>query len=72
MTLAGALIRLRSSGRYPVVVFMRGSGPSIRTSWLSIGYPLAAPGIGALIYDKRGSGSSTGDVDLATVDEIAG
>ena len=78
VTLAGTLCILRKSGRHAAVVLLQGSGSETR--WGTnrfIADRFARSGIAALVYDKRGSGASTGDwkassyVDLAN-DAIAG
>ena len=71
ITLGGAFIRPPQPGRYPVVVFMHGSGNSIRTSHIDIAYYLAAHGIASLIYDKRGTPPSTGAYIAASYTDLA-
>lgn len=71
ITLGGAFIRPPQASRYPVVVFMHGSGNSIRTSHLGIAYYLAAHGIASLIYDKRGTPPSTGVYITASYADLA-
>lgn len=62
VTLAGSLYIPKGGGPCPAVVFLHGAGPEIRwgASRFFSDY-LARRGIAALIYDKRGTGESTGD-----------
>jgi pimeloyl-ACP methyl ester carboxylesterase len=71
--LAGSLFLPAAAGPRPVVVFAHGSGDATRDSWAGEADQLARAGIGALVYDKRGAGKSTGaDWHVATFDELAG
>jgi pimeloyl-ACP methyl ester carboxylesterase len=72
VTLAGTLCLPRSSGRHPAVVLLQGSGSETR--WGTnrfIADRFARFGIAALVYDKRGSGSSTGDWKSSSYDDLA-
>lgn len=72
VTLAGILCLPRSSGRHPAVVLLQGSGSETR--WGTnrfIADRFARFGIAALTYDKRGSGSSTGDWKSSSYDDLA-
>ncbi len=71
-TLSGTLIEPRGKGPFPAVVLLQGSGPETR--WGTnrfIADRLARAGIAALIYDKRGSGTSSGDWKTADYDDLA-
>ncbi|HEY0410830.1 MAG TPA: alpha/beta fold hydrolase, partial [Candidatus Dormibacteraeota bacterium] len=61
--LAGELVAPAGSGRHPAVVMIQGSGASTREPYREQAEFLAEHGVAALIYDKRGSGDSTGDPD---------
>jgi uncharacterized protein len=61
--LSGELITPGAEGRHPVVVMLHGSGPSTREDHREQAEFLAEHGIGALIFDKRGAGDSTGSPD---------
>jgi dienelactone hydrolase len=72
VALAGTLCIPRSSGRHPAVVLLQGSGGEIR--WGTnrfIADRFARLGIAALVYDKRGSGASTGDWKASSYDDLA-
>ena len=73
VTLAGTLIRPNSGAPLPAIVWTHGSGRQTRSEdfYRDRGYLLAQNGIAAFIYDKRGSGESSGDPD-STLDELAG
>jgi pimeloyl-ACP methyl ester carboxylesterase len=60
VTLAGRLVMPRSKGRVPIVVLLHGSehGSARETYALQRLFPSA--GIGAFVYDKRGTGASGG------------
>lgn len=71
-TLSGSLYLPRIRGRHPAVVFLHGSGPETR--WGTSRFyadQFARAGIAALIYDKRGAGTSTGDWRRSTFEDLA-
>jgi dienelactone hydrolase len=61
--LSGELVAPAGKGRHPAVVMIHGSGRSTREPYREQAEFLAEHGVAALIYDKRGSGDSTGDPD---------
>jgi hypothetical protein len=70
--LSGTLAIPSTPGRHPAVVLAHGSGPEVR--WGTNRYiadTLARAGIVALVYDKRGSGQSTGDWRTADYADLA-
>jgi dienelactone hydrolase len=72
VTLAGTLCIPRAPGRHPAVVLLQGSGGETR--WGTnrfIADRFARAGIAALVYDKRGSGASTGDWKMSSYDDLA-
>jgi pimeloyl-ACP methyl ester carboxylesterase len=76
--LAGSLTRPKGTGPYPAVVMIAGSGPNTRDEpimghrlFLVIADHLTRQGIAVLRYDKRGTGSSTGDYLKATTADFA-
>lgn len=69
--LAGELLAPAGSGRHPAVVMIQGAGTAVREQYREQAEYLAEHGVGALIYDKRGSGESTGDADYR-YSELAG
>lgn len=69
--LAGTLMVPLKKGPHPAVVFFHGSGPQTRESYLRFFADLFAQrGIAALIFDKRGTGASTGEVWYRTGDRF--
>jgi len=60
-TLSGTLVLPPTKGPHPAVVLVHGSGPAVREDYHFIADFFALNGVAALIYDKRGCGSSTGD-----------
>jgi len=55
--LRGTLLLPRTGGRHPAIVFVHGSGPQTRESYLRyFADSFARRGIAALIYDKRNTG----------------
>ena len=73
LRLGGTLILPRGRGPFPAVVFVTGSDPDTREAWQVEGRSLAARGVAALVYDKRGVGESRGaSHDLASWDDLAG
>lgn len=71
VTLAGTLLLPKLGGRVPSVVFLHGSGAEGRWASRFLASRLAARGIAALIFDKRGVGGSSGDWRVAGTDELA-
>lgn len=71
--LSGTLLRPRSAGVHPGIVFLHGSGPETRwgTSFF-FADRFARSGVAALVFDKRGSGESTGDWKTIAYEELAG
>lgn len=72
VNLAGTLIRPRGTHQVPAVVCIHGSAQPTRKTWeyRGIAYVLAQNGFAALIYDRRGNGSSTGSASEATFDDL--
>ena len=70
--LAGTLLRPKSAGLHPGIVFLHGSGAESRwgTS-LFLADRFARQGIAALVFDKRGAGQSTGDWKTITYQVLA-
>jgi pimeloyl-ACP methyl ester carboxylesterase len=75
VTIAGTLLSPSTRGPHPAVVFLHGSGPQDRNGYVSLiritADYFARNGIATLIYDKRGCGSSTGNWETATFDDLA-
>jgi pimeloyl-ACP methyl ester carboxylesterase len=72
VALSGTLCMPRSPGRHAAVVILQGSGGESR--WGTnrfIADQFARSGIAALVYDKRGSGDSTGDGKASSYDDLA-
>ena len=70
VTLRGTLTMPAARGRHPVVVIIPGSGSFRRPGghWV---YFFVRHGIGAFVFDKRGSGASTGDWRASAYDDLA-
>ncbi len=58
--LAGRLILPPGEARVPIVVLVHGSEDSSAREFYALQRQLPAAGIGAFVYDKRGTGDSTG------------
>ncbi len=72
VSLAGNLLMPAGAGPFPAVVVVHGGGPANRNSEYEIvGDVLAHNGIAALVYDKRGTGHSTGDWRRASFEDLA-
>jgi uncharacterized protein len=76
--LAGTLTWPEGAGPFPAVVLVAGSGPNTRDEpllghrvFLVLADYLTRHGIAVLRYDKRGTGSSTGDYAKATTRDFA-
>jgi len=60
VSLAGRLIEPRGVQRYPIVVLVHGSESISARAFYALQRQLPAEGIGAFVYDKRGTGDSAG------------
>lgn len=69
--LSGTLLRPPEGSRHPGVVLLHGSGPGPRAPLRPMAARFAADGYAALIFDKRGSGESTGSWADASLDDLA-
>lgn len=69
--LAGTLYLPNGSGKFPAIVITHGSSPNERSGYRSWARNFANNGIAALIYDKRGSGKSTGNTRAASMEDLA-
>lgn len=66
-SLAGTLIVPAAHGARPAIALLHGSGPLTRHSFGPYPYFFASLGFAVLVYDKRGTGDSTGTrVDAST------
>lgn len=77
ITLAGTLTLPDTSGKYPAVIIISGSGPENRDgeqfehkTFLVIADYLARHGIATLRYDDRGTGQSEGDYFTSSIPEF--
>ncbi len=78
VSLAGTLTLPDSTGKFPAVLLIAGSGPNGRNEivaghklFLVLADYLTRHGIAVLRYDKRGIGGSTGDYAAATTTDFA-
>lgn len=60
ITLAGTLLLPEGNGPFPCIVFTHGSGAETRAGSRGLANLFVANGIAALIFDKRGTGKSSG------------
>ncbi len=61
VTLAGTLLVPGTSGPHPAIILLHGSGPLTRNSFGPYPHFFTSLGFAVLIYDKRGTGASTGE-----------
>jgi uncharacterized protein len=59
-TLVGTLITPTTPGPHPAIVLLHGSGPLTRHSFGPYPHFFTSLGMAVLVYDKRGTGASTG------------
>ena len=71
-TLSGTLVLPPNNGPHPAVVIVHGSTSNLRGQSRVMADFFALNGVAALIYDKRGSGNSTGDWRKSAFDDLAG
>ena len=60
VSLAGRLVMPKGSSRVPIVVLIHGSEHDSARDFYALQRQFPAAGIGAFVYDKRGTGASTG------------
>jgi pimeloyl-ACP methyl ester carboxylesterase len=71
VTLHGTLLLPLSPGPHPALIFVHGSAAETRVTYKEPAMLFARRGVAALIYDKRGTGKSTGDWQTAGFSELA-
>lgn len=69
--LSGTLFIPSGKGPHPVIVFIHGDGHETREGYRFFAELFARQGVAALIYDKRGAGSSTGDWRKSRFSDLA-
>jgi pimeloyl-ACP methyl ester carboxylesterase len=70
--IAGTLFKPVGKGPFGVLVFTHGSGDQFRDAYAREAEALAAAGVAALVYDKRGAGQSRGaNWRVASFEELA-
>ena len=69
----GTLFKPKKDGVFPAVIILHGSGAETRRepSYRVAARTMLAQGFAILLYDKRGSGASGGDLDSATYGDLA-
>ena len=72
VTLAGSLITPHRDGPFPAIVLTHGGDQKERSTNRSWALHFIRAGFAVLIYDKRGSGASTGDTRSASMEDLAG
>ncbi len=71
VNISGTLLHPDGTGRkFPLIIFIHGSGPEGRWASKYLAVRFAQNGIAAFIYDKRGVGSSTGDWKSAGFEDL--
>jgi len=71
VSLAGTLFLPPDASKRPAIVYIAGSGDATRGDGSFLADRLAQAGIAAFVYDKRGTGQSTGDWHEGGFDELA-
>jgi len=71
--LSGILVEPNTAGPFPAVVFVHGSGASTvdRPAWKLHANAFLSRGFAVLVYDKRGSGKSSGNLATADYADLA-
>ena len=72
--LAGLLMKPTGKGPFPAVVILHGAGSATHNepAYRVHANAFACGGFAVLLYDKRGSGKSSGDLDWSDFDDLAG
>jgi dienelactone hydrolase len=68
--LAGTVLLPEGPGPHPAVAIVHGAEFGTRETYRVMASYLARQGVAALIYDKRGTGESTGDARAGTFDDL--
>jgi dienelactone hydrolase len=71
VTLRGTLTMPATKGPHPAIILVHGSGPQRRPGGHWTHY-FTRHGIAYFNFDKRGSGASTGDLNSAGIEDLAG
>jgi len=71
VTLRGTLTMPATKGPHPAIILVHGSGPQRRPGGHWTHY-FTRHGIAYFNFDKRGSGASTGDLNSASIEDLAG
>jgi uncharacterized protein len=73
VVLAGGLATPAGKGPFPAVVMIHGAGPATfdEPAFRIHANVFVRAGFAVLLFDKRGSGKSTGDLDTADYDDLA-
>ncbi len=74
VSLSGVIFKpINSDKPIPYVILIHGSDYQDRNTpyYHSLGYTLASNGIGVLLYDKRGCGKSSGNLEQSTFTDLA-
>ncbi|HTC95230.1 MAG TPA: alpha/beta fold hydrolase [Terriglobales bacterium] len=69
--LGGTLLLPNGDVRSPAIILVHGAGPEQRYVERFLAQFFVAHGLAALIYDKRGTGASTGDWKRASFEDLA-
>lgn len=68
--LAGTLLTPTGAGPHPAIILLHGSGPLTRYSFGPYPHFFTSLGFAVLIYDKRGTGDSSGPRPYATLQDM--
>jgi len=73
VTLSGGLVMPAEKGAFPAVVIVHGAGPATfdEPAFRMHANAFVRAGFAVLLFDKRGSGKSTGNLDTADYDDLA-
>lgn len=71
ITLAGTLRTPLKNGKHPAIFLLQGSGDADRMAESFYADFFASKGYSTLIYDKRGTGKSTGNWEITSFEEFA-
>jgi len=69
--LSGTVFIPRGTGPHPGVVLIHGTSPGLRSGYRFYADRFARLGYAALIYDKRGCGHSSGELEFAGLGDLA-
>ncbi|HKR64709.1 MAG TPA: alpha/beta fold hydrolase [Thermoanaerobaculia bacterium] len=71
ITIGGTIVTPATAGPHPLIVWLHGRGGTVRTGFRGFARRFAERGVASFIFDRRGSGESTGNESVASTYDLA-